>query len=231
MTRALGQAIFGTRGKFGFYCPGRVLRPMNENPPSRAHTRTRELSAAEVELWLEATRTVARRRASGALCCAPQMRGHEEPAVVAVSKSCEKLRAKDSPTRAIPRPKQGLASMDPRLRQKLARGRAAPEAEIDLHGMRREEAFLALKSFLLRAQDNGARLVLVVTGKGNGPERTGTTPGVLRKYVPEWLRSAQYHAIVAAFEEAARPHGGSGALYVLLRRRKALSPNAPQKLL
>ncbi|MBO0733761.1 MAG: Smr/MutS family protein [Methylocapsa sp.] len=201
---------------------------MNENPPSRAHARTRELSAAEVELWLEATRTVARKRAPHARSGAPQMRRHEEPAAKAAAKSCEKLQAKSLPARATPRAKQSLAPMDHRLRQKLARGRAAPEAEIDLHGMRREEAFLALKSFLLRAQDNGIRLVLVVTGKGNRPGPSEIASGVLRKYVPEWLRSAQYHAIVAGFEEAARLHGGTGALYVRLRRWKPLLPHAPR---
>jgi DNA-nicking Smr family endonuclease len=199
---------------------------MDENPPSRAGARSRELSAAEVELWLEATRTVARRRTARTPHRSPQMPGSDEPAAEAAAKPREKLRAKDSPATATPRPRRGLAPIDRRLRQKLARGRAAPEAEIDLHGMRREEAFLALKSFLLKAQEDGARLVLVVTGKGNRPERSDITPGVLRKYVPEWLRGAQYHSIVAGFEEAARPHGGSGALYILLRRRKSLSVQA-----
>ncbi len=118
------------------------------------------------------------------------------------------------------------APIERRLRQKLSRGRASPEAEIDLHGMRRQEAFFALRKFLLRAQSDGARLVLVITGKGNGasPE---LTPGILRTCVPDWLCGPEYYAVVAGFEEAARPHGGSGALYVRLRRR---SQPAAEKL-
>jgi DNA-nicking Smr family endonuclease len=84
--------------------------------------------------------------------------------------------------------------------------------------LRAQEAFLALRRFLARAQAEGARLVLVVTGKG---ERFNSleSAGVLRKSVPQWLASPDYHALVAGFEEAARPHGGTGALYVKLRRR------------
>ena len=81
-----------------------------------------------------------------------------------------------------------------------------------------------MRQFLARAQADGARLVLVVTGKG---ERPGPgAMGILRKSVPHWLRSGEYHSIVAGFEEAARPHGGAGALYVKLRRRdRALRGN------
>jgi DNA-nicking Smr family endonuclease len=115
--------------------------------------------------------------------------------------------------------RQQPAAIERRLRQKLSRGRAAPDAEIDLHGMRREEAFVALRKFLLRAQSDGARLVLVVTGKGNRAASGDFARGVLRNSVPGWLCGPEYQAIVAGFEEAARPHGGSGALYVRLRRR------------
>jgi DNA-nicking Smr family endonuclease len=61
--------------------------------------------------------------------------------------------------------------------------------------------------------------VLVVTGKGERDSAGEQTPGVLRRSVPQWLRGAEYHSIVVGFEEASRPHGGTGALYVRLRRR------------
>jgi len=119
-----------------------------------------------------------------------------------------------------------LAPLERRLRQKLARGRAAPDAAIDLHGMRRQEAFAALRDFLTSAQIAGARLVLVVTGKGRVASEDGAA-GVLRKSVPNWLRGAEYNAIVLGFEEASRPHGGAGALYVRLRRRDRAGRGKP----
>jgi DNA-nicking Smr family endonuclease len=127
-----------------------------------------------------------------------------------------------------PRAPAQLAPLERRLRQKLARGRAAPEAAIDLHGMRRQDAFFALRGFLLRAQSEDARLVLVVTGKGERPKSGESIRGILRTSVPNWLRGEEFRSIVAGFEEAARPHGGSGALYVRLRRRYRGAVGKPQ---
>ena len=85
---------------------------------------------------------------------------------------------------------------------------------------RRQEAHSALYHFLARAQGEGAKLVLVVTGKGEG--RQGDYGeyggGVLRRAVPMWLMAPDWRSLVIGFEEASRPHGGAGALYVRLRR-------------
>lgn len=117
-----------------------------------------------------------------------------------------------------------LAPLERRLRQKLSRGRAAPDAAIDLHGLTRHEAVVALRHFLAQAQRDGAKLVLVVTGKGRGASGffEDEAAGVLRRSVPQWLRGPEYHSIVVGFEEASRPHGGAGALYVRLKRRRPL---------
>ncbi len=94
------------------------------------------------------------------------------------------------------------------------------DAAIDLHGFRQDEAFGALRSFLERAQRDGALVVIVVTGKGGRPNLFGEGEiGVLRRAVPLWLALPEFRALVVGFEEAARHHGGSGALYVRLRRR------------
>lgn len=190
---------------------------MNENFPLPHKPQFRWLTAEEIELWLNVTRSVAPRPGSR-LPERPQTPGAQWPSNTASSRATERGGTR---TPALPRATCSpppLAPIDRRLRQKLARGRAAPDAAIDLHGMRCEEASLALRQFLTRAQIDGAKLVLVVTGKG---ERTGPAggAGVLRRSVPHWLRAPHYHAIVAGFEEAARPHGGAGALYVRLRRR------------
>ena len=67
----------------------------------------------------------------------------------------------------------------------------------------------------------GARLVIVVTGKGGPLDELGSWPnerGVLRRLAPHWLRETDLRSVVLGFEEAGRAHGGSGALYVRLRR-------------
>ena len=84
--------------------------------------------------------------------------------------------------------------------------------------MRQQEAHLALHSFLCRAQRDGAKIVLVVTGKGESRPAEGLEMGVLRRSVPLWLRAPEWRSLVVGFEEATRAHGGGGALYVRLRR-------------
>jgi DNA-nicking Smr family endonuclease len=190
---------------------------VNENFPSPAKPRLRRLSAEEIELWLNVTRGVVRRPGSGS----PQLSQPGKNAELQASEAGNNP-PKGASAATPPSPvehKAPLAPFERRLRQKLARGRAAPDAAIDLHGMRRQEAFAALREFLARAQIEGARLVLVVTGKGERATSGEATQGILRTSVPNWLRGAEYRAIVLGFEEASRPHGGAGALYVRLRRR------------
>ncbi len=86
--------------------------------------------------------------------------------------------------------------------------------------MVQSQAHAALTGFLLQARAAGHSYVLVVTGKGGeGYADPFGERGVLRRSVPHWLRGPDLRAIVHGFEEAARHHGGGGALYVRLRRR------------
>ena len=94
----------------------------------------------------------------------------------------------------------------------LRRGRLEPESRIDLHGMTQERAYRSLLGFLVRAQGDGQKLVLVITGKG----------GVLREQLPLWLGQADVRALVAGINQAHVRHGGAGAFYVLLKRHKRL---------
>ncbi len=200
---------------------------MNENFPFPGKPRLRRLSADEIELWLTVTRGVARRPGRGSPRL-PRPRGDAElQASEAESNSPKGTSAVKSSSTVEHKAHPPLAPLERRLRQKLARGRAAPDAAIDLHGMHRQEAFAALREFLARAQIEGARLALVVTGKGERATLGETTPGILRKSVPNWLRGAEYHAIVLGFEEASRLHGGAGALYVRLRRRDRAGRGKP----
>src|SRR5207237_8486169 len=93
------------------------------------------------------------------------------------------------PRRPDPPP---LAPIGRRMRQKLGRGTEPIEARIDLHGMTQADAHAALAHFLRRAQNDGARVVLVITGKGARPGGDGYSErGVLRRQVPLWLESAE----------------------------------------
>lgn len=117
-----------------------------------------------------------------------------------------------------------IVPLERRLRQRLSRGTHPIDALIDLHGMRQAEAHDALRSFLMVAQARGHSVVLVVTGKGAAAaEGAGLFEerGVLRRAVPHWLRLPELRSVVTGFEEAVAHHGGGGALYVRLRRRRA----------
>lgn len=98
--------------------------------------------------------------------------------------------------------------------RKISQGRYPLEARLDLHGYMQEEAYFFLKKFLQSSQQSGLRYVLVITGKG----RSIGSDGALYRFVPYWLSTPAFRYYVHAFEQAARQHGGEGALYVWLRR-------------
>jgi len=104
--------------------------------------------------------------------------------------------------------------LDRVTQKKISKGRLALEARIDLHGLRQDEAYGLLLSFLNRAHASGIRYVLVITGKG----RSSASDGVLKRSVPSWFATAPFRPLVSGYEDAARNHGGEGALYVRLRR-------------
>ena len=93
---------------------------------------------------------------------------------------------------------------------RLRRGRLEPEARIDLHGHSYDSAYRLLVVFLARSISEGKRLVLVITGKG----------GVLRNNLPLWLNGAELAGRVIGLREAHAKHGGGGAFYVALQKRR-----------
>ena len=113
-----------------------------------------------------------------------------------------------------------LAPLERKIRVALRRGGRNVDGVIDLHGLRQAEAHGALLAFLRRSRDAGHGLVLVVTGKGGGDEALFNERGILRRVVPHWLRLPEFRTLVLGIDEAGRQHGGAGALYVRLRRRR-----------
>jgi DNA-nicking Smr family endonuclease len=182
-------------------------------------SRRRPLSEEERALWHGFTRSIMPLRPSAAPA-------KDKAATAAAPSSAGDV----APPRAQPRPiaPRGappqtakplpLAPLGRRLKQRVARGREPIDARVDLHGMTQTEAHAALTRFLRRAQDDGARMVLIVTGKGSRVRDAGVERGVLRRLVPLWLALPEFRTLVIGFEDAHVSHGGQGALYVRLRR-------------
>jgi DNA-nicking Smr family endonuclease len=109
-----------------------------------------------------------------------------------------------------------LHNVDRRTADRLKRGRLEIEGRIDLHGMTRAAAQDALTNYVISAADRGRRCILVITGKGT----FSGGPGVLKQEVPKWLNMPPLRERIVAVNEAQPKHGGGGALYVLLKRKR-----------
>jgi len=134
------------------------------------------------------------------------------------------------PPQSMPRAPTSPPATGLERKERVALRRRSRDVDgvIDLHGMRQAEALAALIRFLQQSRALDRSIVLVITGKGgeglrlrvqSGPYGLGDERGVLRRMVPHWLRSPELRPFVVGFEEAAAHAGGSGALYVRLRRR------------
>lgn len=122
-----------------------------------------------------------------------------------------------------PRPKAPLPDLahgatpglDRRSAERMKRGDMVIDGSLDLHGMTQDSAHGALIAFVTRAYDSGRRCLLVITGKGK------QGPGILRAQVPRWLNQSPLRERVLGFSHARPQHGGEGALYVLIKRKRA----------
>jgi len=105
----------------------------------------------------------------------------------------------------------------------LSKGRRAPEAKLDLHGMTLTAAERAVASFIAGSSAQDRRVILIVTGKGLRLDGGRVFGGRIRAEFLGWLDRAENRARVAGVRTAHPRHGGSGAFYVLLRRRSSAS--------
>ncbi len=125
------------------------------------------------------------------------------------------------------------SAMDGKNAERLIKGKLEIEARLDLHGHRQDEAQKILADFIRRNHGYGKRCVLVITGKGRslknrvekdmsagGRYVISERKGVLFDLVPSWLSAPDLTPYVVAFSPAQPKHGGSGALYVYLRRER-----------
>jgi DNA-nicking Smr family endonuclease len=167
-------------------------------------SRGRGLSEEERAVWETVTRKLKPlhgRRKVAAVPVAPSPARKTAVATPAAASSTKSAVAPSTPA---------LTSLSRKEKQRVARGHAAIDARLDLHGHTQAEAHGALLRFLRRASADEKRFVLVITGKS----------GVLRREVPRWLALAEFREMVIAVEPAAIRHGGEGALYVRVRRER-----------
>jgi DNA-nicking Smr family endonuclease len=171
-------------------------------------SRQRRLSEAELALW---RRAMSDARALDEPPPAPAAPGQPPP---------DHRPEPRRPPAAVPRPHgraldpQRPVDLDRRTWLRLKRGQVELDRILDLHGQTQERAHQRLRGFVADAHARGSRCVLVVTGKGL------ESGGTLRHMVPRWLNEEPNRARVVAFCPAQPRHGGSGALYVLIRRRR-----------
>ncbi len=104
--------------------------------------------------------------------------------------------------------------------RRLRRGVVSPDRSIDLHGHTLATAYAALDAELAYAIAADARLILLVTGRPPRERSDGSTRGAIRAAVGDWLAGSRHAARIAAVRNAHPRHGGAGALYVVLRRRR-----------
>lgn len=147
----------------------------------------------------------------------PEPAGRDAPAARASRATPRPVGPPLSGTAPPPLSPGAAPGLDRSTHDKLRRGQLPIEGKLDLHGMDRERAHRALDQFLERAAAQGRRCMLVVTGKGG--KKPGE-PGVLRSEVPRWLNEPPHRARLLAFCPAQPRHGGAGALYLLLKRRR-----------
>lgn len=119
---------------------------------------------------------------------------------------------------------QKTFQMDKRLEEKLRKGKLPIDSTLDLHGFRQNEAYEKLCRFIEQNFYQNKRTLLVITGKGENDSIrehwTDPVRGILKQRVPEWLSQPPCSSMILNVLTANSKHGGSGALYVYLKKKK-----------
>jgi DNA-nicking Smr family endonuclease len=188
--------------------------------------RKRAPSRAERQLWQLAIRDAVPFAGRAPLSPLPDLAAPALPDPPAVATPPRSARSAPNPVALPELTYVRTPGLDRRSSERLKRGQMPIEARLDLHGMTQDAARRMLDGFIAGAANRGLRAVLIITGKGlrvRAPAENAWTgddlrPGVLRSAVPRWLNESPSRARVLAFTEAQPRDGGSGALYILLRR-------------
>jgi DNA-nicking Smr family endonuclease len=149
--------------------------------------------------------------------------GSKAPAVRALPRVS--LRATAPETPAMPQARAAItpaaATLDGGWERRARTGRLVADAIIDLHGHTQAEAFAALEDAVARAWHRGCRVLLIITGKPREQPHLGTEPrGAIAASFHRWIEAPALRPYIAAARPAHPRHGGRGAWYVVLRRRR-----------
>ena len=168
----------------------------------------RRLNPEERALWAKVVATV---RPLGGPAPLPEA---AEPAA--------EVRPHSAPRPAFaPKPGPGPGTtLDGTWDRRLSRGLVQPDLVVDLHGHNLETAYSLLDRRLDQALAGGARLLLLITGKPPSDERRPVRRGAIRAAVGDWLAASRHSGEIAAVRNAHLRHGGQGALYIVLRRKR-----------
>lgn len=186
----------------------------------------RGLSAEEAALWAQVAATVTPLEPRRATRAVPQPVAVEPQAAIALPPRKVRGRVPPAPPAAPPPPAarrtlDATGGLDASWERKLARASIAPDVTIDLHGHTLDTAHARLDSGLTQAAAIGARLVLLITGRPRPSDdhaSRGDRRGAIRAKVLDWLATGSHSGRIAAVRAAHPRHGGSGALYIVLRR-------------
>ena len=115
-------------------------------------------------------------------------------------------------------------NLDGKTAERFRKGQYPIEAKLDLHGLKEKEAFEAVKDFILKSYLHKKRCVLIITGKGikKDDEPWYEAKGVIREALPTWLNNPEIRPFILSMTPAKVEDGGSGAMYVLLKRQRNL---------
>jgi DNA-nicking Smr family endonuclease len=169
----------------------------------------RRLSADEQALWRRVVESV--RPLDGTVAPPSETLDEAPRPRVAQPKAAP---APPPPRKAVPG-----TTLDGSWDRRLSRGLVAPDRSLDLHGHNLANAWNLLDRRLEQAIADGARLLLLITGKPPG-DASGKR-GRIRAAVGDWLAASRHAGDIAAVRNAHPRHGGAGALYLVLRKKKA----------
>jgi len=166
----------------------------------------RKLNPDEAALWKQVARTIRPLKSADS---AIGSSGTEPPPVLL-----------DPIPQVRPSSKRSLAlgdGLDGGWERRLRAGSIEPDRTLDLHGITMDSAWTAIDRLLDRAWTSRHRVVLLVTGRER-PDSEAGGRGRIRAAVRDWLAASRHAPHIAAVRTAHRRHGGSGSLYIILRR-------------
>ena len=179
-------------------------------------SRRRDIDAAEKKLWRHVTRNVTPYHSLNKTEIESEPSSTSERASQTRPSSSANKNTPKSTSHVMPITLGATANIDRRTSMKFKRGKLSIDGQIDLHGLTLRQAHDAFNDFVRRSYTRQDRCILVITGKGRGGEKFGK----IRRELPHWINESSLRSYVLAVSEAQIRDGGSGAFYILLKRKR-----------